>query len=38
VTRLAGIPQLAVAGDSLIVAWTDVSGEESQVQTTRIDL
>jgi hypothetical protein len=38
VTRPAGFPQLAADGDSLIVAWTDAAGEETRVQTARIDL
>lgn len=37
VTRPAGFPQLAVDGDSLIVAWTDTSGEETRVKAARID-
>ena len=38
VTRPAGFPQMAADGDSLIVAWTDAAGEETRVQTARIDL
>lgn len=37
VTRPAGFPQLAADGNSLIVAWTDSSGEEPRVQTARIE-
>jgi hypothetical protein len=38
VTRPAGFPQIAVDGDSLVLAWTDTSGEETRVRTARIAL
>lgn len=36
VTRPAGFPQLAWDGHALIVAWTDVSGEQTRVNSARI--
>jgi hypothetical protein len=36
VSRPAGFPQLAVDGQSLVVAWTDTSGGETRVKSARI--
>jgi hypothetical protein len=36
VSRPAGFPQLAVDGQSLIVAWTDTFGGETRVKSARI--
>ena len=35
-TRPAGFPQLVAEGDALIVAWTDVSADESRVRSARL--
>ncbi len=36
-SRPAGFPQMVVAGNHLLFAWTDTLGEESQVRTARVD-
>jgi hypothetical protein len=38
VHRNAGFPQMTKQGDTLIFAWTDTSGELSQVRSARVDL
>ena len=36
--RTSGFPQMMPSGDSLVFAWTDVSGEESRVRTRRVPI
>jgi hypothetical protein len=36
-SRASGFPQMLRDGADLIIAWTDVAGENSQVLTARVD-
>jgi hypothetical protein len=37
IDRMSGFPQMIRGGDDLIIAWTDTSGDTSQIATARIN-